>query len=118
MNPKIRSRIEETIAQAILNKLAEFGFIFSVYDGEEFVIRDSGNIDNVLKAMFGTDDDTIYVTHPQTNVHGHVQLVYGNGGTDVIHDYTTNLEQYISPAEELAEQIDDGEFVIISKRGM
>ena len=90
-----RQKIEQTIARAVVDALLAAGFALGVYDGEDIVIYHSTSKAAILKALFDTDEDYLYV-YEGTDLHrGWVRFVYGNDGWDVISDYTVNLEQWI-----------------------
>ena len=107
MSVKMRQKVERKIAQAAITQLLAAGFAISVDNGEDFTpaYTDAAKIE---RAMFETDEDTLFVknlkagTKAGTSV-GWVCFMYGNDGPDVIHDYTVNLEPFLTEANKLAE---------------
>lgn len=80
----------------VITRLVEFvlnhGHKISVYDGEEWVIKQSQDKAKILDALGGTDCDTIRVRNKEKEIVGSFVLVYGNAsdGSEVIADYTDN----------------------------
>lgn len=114
-----RVRIEKRIIRKLIADLLQAGYRLSVFDGEEETPKHSewGTTDAriLLKAVYETDEDYIYVYHqPSANgllpqSAGWVRLVYGNSGWDVICDYTVNLETALAGVNALASQIEGGQ---------
>jgi hypothetical protein len=95
-----RIRLEGEIAAEVAEKLIEAGYYVSVFDCEEFTLIDSRDVNKIVEAMFTTDDDRLYVRSKKSKepmYDGWIWFVYGNGGDDVISDYTTNLSYIIDP---------------------
>lgn len=93
-----RQHIEKTIAFEVIECLLSMGGPVTVNDGEEDVYTGRDG-EKILKAMFSTDQDFLLVKG------GWVSLVYGSSGWDVISDYTTSLEEVITPANDLAKTL-------------
>lgn len=110
MEYKQRHAIECRIAKAAADALIASGFTISVNDGGETVLKDSTSWAAIKAAMFSTDEDYFYVTRKvgEQTVKGWIHFVYGNDGWDVLADHTTNLEETLTPATELAEKIAEG----------
>lgn len=104
MSVKMRQEIERKIAIALIESALKAGFAITVNDGEEDVLKDSISKHAVLKSMFTTDDDTLYLRKPGATKYSWVKFVYGNDGYDVISDYTIDLEPIMSAADEISEQ--------------
>jgi len=87
--------IETQIIKATINTLLSAGFEVSVFDGEEIVVERLVAPDMIFEAMKTTDEDylRVYMRGDRSAVvWGWVRFIYGNDGTDVINDYSTNLE--------------------------
>lgn len=95
--------IEKQIVRKVIKDAIEAGFSLTVYDGEEYVLTGSRDSAAVLRAMFSTDEDTLYFR--SVSKVGWVHFVYGNDGYDVISDHTTNLSDLLSGAMELADRL-------------
>lgn len=113
----IRQRIliERAIVRcAVLDILAaqDGAFCISVYDGEEYPVKRSRNVDEIMADVGQCEIETLYVRHVDkdgatgTRVGGFT-LVYGNGGWDVIADHTDNplMHELLAKADFLADQL-------------
>lgn len=83
--------IEQKIAKQIITDAIAAGYLISVDDGGEVVIKRSRNKAEIVAAMFSTDSDTLTIRKADGTRVGAIFLVYGNGA-DVISDYTDNSE--------------------------
>ncbi len=97
--------MERNIADVLLTQLFAVGFYINLNnggDGNEFdkPCRDKGK---VLEAMFATGSDRLLV-YGVTGYTGFVDFAYGNGGWDVISDYSLSLEPFMVGANNLSEQ--------------
>jgi hypothetical protein len=93
---KARQNLERRIAKAFIADMLAAGLIISVCDGEAFPLKNSSDPKAIIGAMFSTDEDVLHVKDPTSNKNlGWAQFIYGNGGYDVIADYTVNLEPYM-----------------------
>ena len=87
-------------------------FCISVYDGEEYPVKRSRNVDEIMADVGQCEIETLYVRHVDkdgatgTRVGGFT-LVYGNGGWDVIADHTDNplMHELLAKADFLADQL-------------
>jgi hypothetical protein len=112
---KQRQAIEKQIVASAIADLLEAGFEITVNDGEEDVLERSTDPEAIAAAMMSTDEDRLYVYYVGTptnndegsNHKGWIRFIYGNDGPDVINDYTTNLEKYLSETIALAETLDE-----------
>lgn len=95
-------KIEELISKKVVDCLLKAGYAVGVNDGEDTTVKNSTNKHEIHKAMFSTDEDWILAYKDGKQV-GWVRLVYGNN-TDVICDYTVNLEDALKDANALAEK--------------
>lgn len=94
-NVKRRQEMERRIVRRLLLDAKKLGYTFSVDNGGDVpeLPKPTGNIAHILETMFATDDE--YLMFYQGDVYvGWVYFIYGNGngGLDVISDYTVNLE--------------------------
>lgn len=90
--------IETQIIKATIGALLAPGFELGVNDGEETTVSRSRNADEIFDAMKTTDEDYLYVyrVEPEGSLMkphmGWVRFIYGNDDTEVINDYSMNLE--------------------------
>lgn len=96
--------IELQIITLILADAFAAGFVVSVNDGHDWVLRESIDQDEVLGVMFTTGHDVLAFKHPRTGFHGWVKLVYGNG-SEVVADNTPALESVLDGATNLADEL-------------
>lgn len=110
MSVKMRQLVENEITAKVVDVLLAAGYGLSVdngdNNGDEYEIKNSHNFAKVLKALYQTDDDRLYVHHNAVEPFAWVHFVYGNDGWDVISDYTTNLEKLIGKGTEVERLVD------------
>lgn len=104
MSHPYMSKLEEKITRRIIKDAFAGGFTLSVFDGEEYVLRECRNEEEIIAALASSEYD---VLHYMTNVSksfGTVTLIWGNE-EDLIHDNTTNVEKYLYNATAIAEKV-------------
>lgn len=113
MSIKMRQIVEKEISAAIVKALLTKGFEIQVDNGDS-VSHWMINFANIIKRLYRTDEDRLYVRYAnnsgETSVDGWVYLVYGNYGWDVLSDYTVNLEKFIgdeSPVQKIIDKYAD-----------
>jgi len=94
---------EKLIVGKLVADLLAAGYKLTVYDGEEYVLKASTDAAAIFKALSSTDMDRLY-THDAANKNSWVLLVWGND-CDVISDYGMSLEETLSGANALAEEL-------------
>lgn len=102
-----RLGIEKSICECLVDTLLAAGFTITVNDGEEDVTHDSTDRAEIVAAMYSTDEDYLHVR--KESIGGWFRLIYGNG-PDVISDFTTNLTEWVKPAEAFADRVREGEW--------
>lgn len=104
MSVKMRQEVERKIATALVEESLRVGYAVSVDNGEEET-KPMRRASTILKAMFQTDEDRLYMYTPGSDTRiGWVYFVYGNDGWDVISDYTTNLEPLMVEANKISKR--------------
>jgi len=99
-NVKLRQQMERRIARRVILDGLKAGYTFNINNGgDEYELP--GPTDNtklLLDTMFATDDEHLIV-FKEGKRFGWVYFIYGNGngGLDVISDYSTNLDHLIDP---------------------
>ena len=104
MNVNMRQMVEKRIARRFINDAIAAGYTLTVNNGEETPIRNSAECAKILKEMFATDEEYLYVLKDGKAI-GWVFFVYGNDGYDVISDYTCNLEPIMQGVTELSNKL-------------
>jgi len=110
VNGKSVREMETDIIKAFVNAALARNYVLSVYDGGEWVVRKSDDLDTIMAALFSTDGDRINVwTRGDVKI-GWVEFIYGNSGWDVIHNNSVGaeLEALLADATKLADQYADG----------
>ena len=99
-NPEARK------ARALIAALLRDGGTVSIYDGEEFSIKQSRDEAAICAELGATDEETIYTYFPNGAPRGWLDLVYGNAadGSELIADYagTEFLRGIVSEGEIVA----------------
>ena len=103
INIKERQRIEKKIVTAVVDAALKEGYTVIINNGGDDDEITSTDRAKILKEMFATDEERLYVAKDGKIV-GWVFFVYGECGWDVICDYTTNLEEMLKPALALADK--------------
>lgn len=109
--------VERLVVRKLLVEAIQRGLKVSVNDGEDMVLRQSDNLSDIEDEMFSTDEDYLYFHDPKVintympdafylddegeqcvqrnsvmDYAGFVHLVYGNGGDDVMSDYSMDSD--------------------------
>ena len=108
MKLETRKMIEKKIFSKVVKTALDEGYSLSVFDGEDYPVKESYKYSEIM-AEFSTTDEDYLVIHDMDKKIGWVKFVYGNDGYDVISDYTYNetMENLLIPAEELANKLED-----------
>jgi hypothetical protein len=91
MNTTERSEATRLV-EIILSK----GYLISVYDGEEYAVRLSDKLTDIMDSLDSTGIDVMYLSKatdaPKPEKAGWVQLVWGNeeDGSEIISDHSAN----------------------------
>lgn len=88
--------LELEIVNAIIHRAAEYDYRLQV-EGEEEV----PTLKHIVEMVFNLGIATLLVFDRDKNI-GWISLVFGNGGYDLISDYSTNLESFLKPVNEMA----------------
>ena len=106
MNPSIRMGIEQKIIGRAVADILNKGYRISLYDGGEFTVKRSTDLNLILNATQTTDRDMLKVYEGDSLI-GTIILIYGNDGHDVIADYSLSLEEVLKGASLLADELAD-----------
>ena len=106
MNPSIRMGIEQQIIRRAVTDILGKGYKISLYDGGEFTVKRSTDLNLILNATQTTDRDMLKVYEGDSLI-GTIILIYGNDGHDVIADYSLSLEEVLKGASLLADELAD-----------
>ena len=105
-----RIRLEMRIMRKTIQALIAAGWFVTIDNGEAEEIRNNKSVTEIMKVVFLTDEDFVYVSKvptPEGEPYDHfVRFIYGNDGWDVINDYSTALESVMKPVMDYAETQD------------
>lgn len=105
-----RIRLELRIVRKLVSSLTADGWYITVDNGDMEEIRNSRKVTDIMKVVFLTDEDFLYVSKKPTpegeQYDAFVMLIYGNDGWDVISDYSVSLESAVKPVMDYAEAQD------------
>jgi hypothetical protein len=109
-----RQKVEKAICTKVVDVLLAAGYSLGVNDGDDITIHHSTDRKAILKALFTTDEDYLYIYEQDSNVEDirwpdyWVRFVYGNDGWDVISDYcgATALDPYLGDGTEVQKLVD------------
>lgn len=116
-----RLQLEGKVVRFLVQHALKAGYTVSVNDGEDWCLRHSMALNDIIAACFSTDSDTLRFRDPKdrstNNVGarvGDVLLVYGNSGYDVISDYSAAdqakldaFTAWMAPVEAYAESLEN-----------
>ncbi len=101
--------VETQIIKATIAALLDENYQIAVNDGEDITLAKTRNASAVLAAMRTTDEDylLVYLQGYGTRRYGWVRFIYGNGETEVINDYTVNLEPVMAKITALIDEYEE-----------
>lgn len=84
---------ERRVATKLVEAIIRRGYVISVFDNEEWTVRQSGHIPTILSALCTTEMDTLSFRQVGADcIRGMIDLVWGNAedGEELIADYSDN----------------------------
>lgn len=85
-------RVVRRLVTAAINK----GFQVSINNGEDWEIKTSSNVQDVMDCIMATDEDYVRLTGCMGEIVATFRMIYGNSPAEVIADHSTNeLAQYL-----------------------
>jgi hypothetical protein len=105
MSVKLRQELERKIVRAIVKQALAIGGTVSVYDSEEWTVKKSDSMADIMGAIMTTDEDMLRIYNGSGERIGDVFLIYGNDGWDVISDHTDSaaMDELLAPAFRIAD---------------
>lgn len=97
--------IERKICKRLVDVLLDEGYGVGVNDGEDTTVKNSLDAREVMNAIQTTDEDYILVYRAGKRI-GWVRMIWSNG-TEVLTDYTTNLEDVLKPVNDYINLLDN-----------
>lgn len=97
-DPAVRTRalLELEIVHGLIDAAETHGYFFRVEEEPR-----AKSAEDLIYQLFDLDDATLLVFDGGKEI-GWIRLVFGNSGYDLISDYSTNLESFLSPVNEMA----------------
>ena len=84
---------ERYVVRQIVNRALDKGYLLSVFDGEEYAIKDSADAEEVMDQLGHCDEEWLEVWTPTGERRiGTIFLVYGNDADEVVCDCTDKPE--------------------------
>ena len=77
---------ETKYARALVRACLGRGCVISVWEGGDWAIKRSANVDAVMKALASTDMDVLVVRQANGHRLGSFTLIYGNNDDELIAD--------------------------------
>lgn len=104
----------QQIARKLLTDIVDAGCMFSIYDGGEWVVRRSVDVEAGLAAMFTSDEDVISVRRLTGEQVGQFDLLHGNEPWELIADYsdTAEMRAIIAGADALGDLMEQASPVV------
>ena len=98
---RARARIELAIVDKLIDSARDVGYRLKVAEYEE-----DGETDYDFKnAVFNLDDALVLVADGEGEQLGWIRLVFGNSGYDLVSDFAVSLEDFLKPANDLADSL-------------
>jgi hypothetical protein len=83
---------EKTAAGRIIDRALAKGYLISVNDGEEWVVKKSVKRKEIMDALQSTDADYLMIRTADGTKVGSIYLVWGNSPEEVVCDHTDKPE--------------------------
>lgn len=111
VHPAVVERVlaELRVLKMVCEVAIEAGHCVSLQDGEEWTVKRSINVDELVAAAQTTDMDRLQIRKIDevSTCLGTVLFVYGNSGGEVIADYSCALEDFLAPVTEYTDYLMD-----------
>jgi hypothetical protein len=109
MTNEHRLKLELSIVRRIVKDALARGYTVSVCDGEEWTVKRSTKLGEIIAATRTTDEDILRFRTADDALVGTVFLVYGNEPYEVVNDYSANeaTEELMKGANALAAKVEE-----------
>ncbi|TPL42576.1 MULTISPECIES: hypothetical protein [unclassified Mesorhizobium] len=87
--PSYMRPTEAKIVGALIKKALGLGYVVSVYDGEEWALKRSGDYEKITAEIAATDETQLVFRRQDKTKIGSVLLIHGND-EDVVSDHSDN----------------------------
>lgn len=107
LSPEMILSLGRLVVSHLLRDVFAAGHSVSLYNGDEFTVKHSRDMSEVLGALCTVDEERLYIFDSTGKRLGWVFLVHGNSGHDVIADYHTALEPLMAGANKASDDIQE-----------
>jgi hypothetical protein len=83
---------EKRAVGKIIDRALAKGYLISVNDGEEWVVKQSAKRKEIMAALASTDSDSLVIRKADGKKVGSIYLVWGNSPEEVVCDCSDNPE--------------------------
>jgi hypothetical protein len=83
---------EKRAAGKIIDRALAKGYLISVNDGEEWVVKKSAKRKEIMGALQSTDSDTLMIRKPDGEKVGMIYMVWGNSPDEIVCDCSDKPE--------------------------
>jgi hypothetical protein len=118
MAKKTHAEMMVKVVKSLVKALLADGLKISVFDGEEYSVKRSTDLNAIIKGVFDFEEDGKTVQYMTTDFMklkvrdannetiGEVALIGCNSGWEVIADYHMSLEKYMGETDKLIEKLE------------
>jgi pyruvate dehydrogenase complex dehydrogenase (E1) component len=109
MTNEKRLALEMRVVRKLVKDGLAAGYSVSVCDGEEWTVKRSTKLGQIVAALRTTDEDYL-AFHTAAGIYvGKVFLVYGNEPYEVVNDYSANdaMEELMKGANAVADKVEE-----------
>ena len=86
------TQAEKDAAGKVIDRALSMGYLISVNDGEEWVVKKSTDRQQIVSALGSTDADHLMIRTADGKKLGMIYLVWGNSAEEVVCDNTDKPE--------------------------
>lgn len=83
---------ERFVVKQIVGRALDKGYLLSVFDGEEYCVLHSDDLEAVMAGLGHCDEEWLQVENADSKRIGAIFLVYGNDADEVVADCTDKPE--------------------------
>jgi len=83
---------ERFVVKQIVGRALDKGYLLTAYDGEEYPIKNSDDLEAVMDSLGHCEDEWLLVANADRKRIGAIFLVYGNDPDEVVADCTDKPE--------------------------
>jgi hypothetical protein len=100
--PTIKEMDEQIVRKVVTDAIGA-GYVLTV---DDYGVKNSNDVESIISDLHAVDQAGLLFIKDGRQI-GWVNFIFGECGWDVIQDYTTNLEDVLKGATELADQLSE-----------